>query len=168
MSSKKIENLRDRIAKLKGAPINKNRRPLYRYTHKGINIEENEAWRWFVEMQLTGLELQELRTIDIRRKQLGYASSVQSVRPEAEEDEALYDRHVVLLEAAELRAEEVLEQHPQRWHSWFSYFEATVWPEMEKPIDMEVHKGEELDHLWDFKLRYMDAFKHWQQEEGLE
>jgi hypothetical protein len=168
MSSKRIEDLRDRIARLKGAPINKNRRPLYRYIHKGINIEENWAWRWFVEMQLTGLELQELRTIDVKRKQLGYASSTQPETPAAAEDRALYDRRVVLLEAAELRAEEILEQHPQRWHSWFRYFETTVWPEMQKPIETEVHADEEQDDLWDFTLRYMDAFKHWQREEGLD
>jgi hypothetical protein len=167
MSSRKVEDLRDRVARLGGVPINKNRRPLYRYTHKGINIEENEAWRWFVEMQLTGLETQELRAIENGRRHLGHASIMAEATPEAKEkDKVLYDRRVVLLEAAELRAEEILEQHPQEWHSWFRYFMATVWPAMQEPMEDEVHEGEEADHLMDFNLRYMDAFKHRQREEG--
>jgi hypothetical protein len=82
MNSRKIEDLRERLSRLKGGPIDKSRRPFYRYTHKGINIEENEAWRWFVEMQLAGLETTELRTIENRRQRLGYASTMQHARPE--------------------------------------------------------------------------------------
>jgi hypothetical protein len=35
---------------------------------------------------------------------------------------------------------------------------------MDKPIEEELHRDEESDLLMDFKLRYMDAFKHWQRQ----
>ena len=98
MSIRQIRDLADRINKLGGAEINKNRRPLYRYQHKGLDIMENEAWRMFVEMQLTSLEVAEVRSIDKRRKELGYASSVQPNPPEKiEQDQTLYNRHVAIM-----------------------------------------------------------------------
>jgi len=147
--------------------FNKSQRPFHRYMHKGSNTEENEAWRWFVEMQLTGLETQELRTIENKRQQLGYASTMQHRRPEDEAaDRVLYDRHIALLEAAELRAEEILEQHTPCWQSWLDYFGTIVLPEMNKSVHGEIRKDGELDCLTDFKLRFMDAFKDSQREES--
>jgi hypothetical protein len=160
MNLRQIRDLRDRVSNLAGDSINRNRRPLYRYQYRGFDVVENEAWRWFVEMQLTSLELDEVRTIDKRRKQLGYASSIRPCDPEkAAIDRALYNRWVELLEIAELRAEEILEQQSQHWHSWLRYFQQNVYPELEKPIDVEVHEDEVSEYLWDFKLRHIDAYK---------
>jgi hypothetical protein len=101
---RQIRNLEKRISQLSASEINKTRRPLYRYYHKGNDIVENVSWRWFVHMQLTALELQELRGISKRREELGYASIVQpNPREKAKEDRNLYDRQVALDEAAELR-----------------------------------------------------------------
>jgi hypothetical protein len=38
------------------------------------------------------------------------------------QDRDLYDRQVALCEAAEIRAEQILEQAPQQWYSWVTYF----------------------------------------------
>jgi hypothetical protein len=111
-------------------------------------------------MQLTVHELQELRDTSKRRKDLGHASLVQPSSPEtAEQDRNLYDREVALFEAAELRAEQILEQQSQQWHGWSCYFQANVWDEMKRPIDIEVHEDEVGDYLWDFKLRHIAAYK---------
>jgi hypothetical protein len=160
MNIRQIRDLQDRISKLGGGGINKNRRPLYRYQHKGLDPAENEAWRMFVEMQLTALDFQELRTIDIKRRELGYASIVQPNPPEKVSlDRSLYDRRVALLEVAELRAEEILEQQAERWYSWLSYFQEHVWPEMQKHITTEVHDDETAEYILDFKLRHWDVYK---------
>lgn len=155
-----IRNLEKRISQLSASEINKTRRPIYRYHHKGYDIVENEAWRWFADMQLTPLELQEFRGLSKRREELGYASIVQPNPPEkVKQDRNLYDRQVALSEIAELRAEQILEQEPQQWYDWFRYFQAHVWTEMNSPIDIEVHEDEEVDSLLDFELRYMAAYK---------
>ncbi len=160
MSIRQIKDIQERINKLGGGQINKDRQPFYRYTHKGFDITENEAWRWFVEMQLSSLEIAEIRSISKRRKELGYASSVQPNPPEKIElDRSLYNRYVALLESAELRGEQILEHNGPEWTCWLSYFENTVWSEYQKPIQEEVHEDEREDYLWDFKLRHMDAYK---------
>lgn len=165
MSSRRIRDLQDRIEKLRGLAIDKNRRPLYRYSHKGVEVLENEAWHWFVEMQLTSLEVAEIRSISKQRQQLGYASTLQPAPAEkATQDRVLYDRSVALLESAELRSEEILEREPMQWDSWLTYFESTAWPEMQEPVQEEVHDDEASEYLWDFKLRHWAAYKAMQKD----
>ena len=160
MSSRQIRNLQDRINNLGGVGINKNRSLHSRYFHRGVDIIENWAWRFFVEMQLTSLEVAEVRSGEKRRKELGYASCVRGHTPEEEaQDRNLYDRDIAIMESAELRAEEILEHDPTQWHSWLSYFQSTVWPAFQGPIEEEVHNDETIEHIWDFKLRYWDAWK---------
>ena len=160
MDFRKLKDLSDRVERLGGVKINKDRRPLYRYTAKGLDVMENWAWRMFVEMQLTSLEVQEVRSISKRLKELGYASSTQPNPPEkVEQDQNLYNRYVALMESAELRAEQILEHNGADWNRWLSYFENTVWPAYQQPIQDEVHEEEREDYLWDFKLRHMDAYK---------
>ena len=160
MDFRKLKDLSERVERLGGTEINKNRRPFYRYTAKGLDIVENNAWQWFVELQLSSLEIAEIRSNSKQRKQLGYASTTQPNPPEkVQADRVLYDRYVALIESAELRAEQILEHNGADWNHWLSYFENTVWPAYQEPIKDEVHEDEREDYVWDFKLRHMDAYK---------
>jgi hypothetical protein len=157
---RQIKDLEERINRLGGDHINKDRRPFYRYTHKGLDQMQNEAWRWYVEMQLSSLEIAEIRSNNKQRRELGYASVTQPNPPEKiQQDRVLYDRYVALLESGELRAEQILEHNSADWVQWLGYFESTVWPELQKPIQDEIHEDEREEYYWDFKLRYMDAWK---------
>ncbi|MGD0424332.1 MAG: hypothetical protein ABSA92_12880 [Candidatus Bathyarchaeia archaeon] len=157
-------DIEERISKLGPSKIDKNRKPFYRYTHRGFDIVENNAWRSFVKMQLTTLEIAEIRSIHEKRRQLGYASLVQPSDPKkATQDEELFKRYEALLEVAELRAEE---HEETQWHSWLRYFQTYVWPEMQKPIQDEVQDDEREDYIWDFDLRMWDAWKATQGDES--
>ena len=164
--NRQIRDLQDRINNLGGARINKNRRPLYRYEHKGLDPVENWAWRFFVEMQLTSLEIAELRGNEKQRRQLGHASIVQPSSPDkAAQDRVLYDRSVALKESAELRAEAILEHDAAEWHSWLDFFRSTVWPALQGAMADEV-SDETIDAIWDFKLRYWDGWKRTHESDG--
>jgi hypothetical protein len=156
-----IHDLERRLSHLDSAEVDSVRKPIYRYYHRGTDPMENSAWRFFVQQQLGSLEFEEIRSINKRRRyELTYASTTaNSPRDSSEEDEALHRREVALLELAELRAEQLARREPTQWHSWLQYFQAHVWPEFNKPVDVEIHAGEEEDFLCDFFLRHVAAYK---------
>ena len=103
---------------------------------------ENWAWRFFVEMQLSGLEVEEIRRVDME-----WQTNL---------DQASLDRKNKILELAELRAEK-LEGHP--WNDWLCHFKRVVWPEFTKPVQVQPPRGSGSSFLWDWKIKSFNEYR---------
>ena len=140
MTKSEVKKLEERIAKLDVSPITMSRPVISRFWHRSWNPDENIPWQFFVEMQLTGLELAEIRQLDMQK--------------ESSEEPALRDRWNTLIEAAELRAEKLGEKP---WRDWFTYFKAHVWPKMNEPL--QIPPGDERCFFWDGKIKWFNEYR---------
>ena len=103
-----VERLQERVTRLGNSGIDLNRPVISRYEHHfqyGV-FEDNYPWRLFAMMQLSSLELEELRQIDAKVETIRLTCQ----RWPPDEARPLFDRRDKLFETAELRAEKLGEK----------------------------------------------------------